>query len=87
MRQRTHAPALAQLVDLFLIEVTNWRWCWRSMLITGTLAPVFSILAMEGFCAGFRARGAELCPNRQHGHLADVWQRTQRTEPLYFYAL
>jgi len=36
-------------VDLFLIELTNWRWCWRSMLITGTLAPMFSILALGIF--------------------------------------
>lgn len=48
-KQRYQAPALAQLVDLFLIELTNWRWSWRSMLLTGTLAPVFSILAMGIF--------------------------------------
>ena len=47
--RRYQAPALAQLVDLFLIELTNWRWSWRSMLLTGTLAPVFSILAMGIF--------------------------------------
>jgi ABC-2 type transport system permease protein len=34
---------------LFLIELTNWRWSWRSMLLTGTLAPLFSILAMGIF--------------------------------------
>jgi ABC-2 type transport system permease protein len=49
VRQRYQAPAWAQLVDLFLIELTNWRWSWRSMLLTGTLAPVFSILAMGVF--------------------------------------
>jgi ABC-2 type transport system permease protein len=48
-RKHTQAPAWAQLVDLFLIELTNWRWCWRSMLLTGTLAPVFSILALGVF--------------------------------------
>jgi len=32
-----------------MIELTNWRWCWRSMLITGTLAPMFSILALGVF--------------------------------------
>jgi ABC-2 type transport system permease protein len=46
---RHQATQWNQLVDLFLIELTNWRWCWRSMLITGTLAPVFSILALGIF--------------------------------------
>ena len=39
-------PALlAQLVDLVLIELTNWRWTWRSMLLTGTIAPLLARLA------------------------------------------
>jgi len=49
MRRGNRATEWDQLVDLFLIELTNWRWCWRSMLITGTLAPVFSILALGIF--------------------------------------
>jgi len=49
MRRDNRATGWDQLVDLFLIELTNWRWCWRSMLITGTLAPVFSILALGIF--------------------------------------
>jgi ABC-2 type transport system permease protein len=49
LRRRHHATPWAQLADLFLIELTNWRWCWRSMLITGTLTPVFSILALGIF--------------------------------------
>jgi ABC-2 type transport system permease protein len=48
-RRQHQAPGYSQLVDLFLIELTNWRWSWRSMLITGTLAPVFSILALGVF--------------------------------------
>jgi len=48
-RRQHQAPGFSQLVDLFLIELTNWRWSWRSMLLTGTLAPVFSILAMGIF--------------------------------------
>jgi ABC-2 type transport system permease protein len=38
-----------QVVDLFSIELTNWRWSWRSMVITATLAPVFSTLALGIF--------------------------------------
>ena len=49
MKRRYHATQGAQLIDLFLIELTNWRWCWRSMLITGTLTPMFSILALGVF--------------------------------------
>jgi ABC-2 type transport system permease protein len=48
-RRRHQASAFSQLVDLFLIELSNWRWSWRSMIITGTLAPVFSILALGVF--------------------------------------
>jgi ABC-2 type transport system permease protein len=64
-RQHTPATGLAQLVDLFLIELTNWRWCWRSMLLTGTLAPVFSILAMGVFAqnSGSEALGYVLTGN------------------------
>ena len=64
-RQRYQASPLAQLVDLFLIELTNWRWSWRSMLLTGTLAPVFSILGMGVFAqdAGHEALGYVLTGN------------------------
>ncbi len=41
------APSfLVQLVDLALIELTNWRWAWRPMLITGVLTPLASILSL-----------------------------------------
>lgn len=40
---------LSQLLDLFLIELTNWRWSWRSMVITATVAPLGSILALGLF--------------------------------------
>lgn len=44
------APSfLVQLVDLALIELTNWRWAWRPMLITGMLVPVGSILSLGIF--------------------------------------
>jgi ABC-2 type transport system permease protein len=40
---------LVQLVDLFLMEFTNWRWSWRSMIILGMIAPLASILALGVF--------------------------------------
>jgi ABC-2 type transport system permease protein len=38
-----------ELGSLLFIELNNWRWSWRSMLVTGTLAPVLSILALGIF--------------------------------------
>jgi ABC-2 type transport system permease protein len=40
-----------QLLDLTLIQLTNWRWSWRTMLLTGMLAPVLSTLALGVFAA------------------------------------
>jgi len=49
LRERSRPSALVQLLDLFLIELTNWRWSWRAMLITDTLAPVLSTLGLGAF--------------------------------------
>ena len=38
-----------ELGSLLWIEFNNWRWSWRSMLVTGTLAPVLSILGLGIF--------------------------------------
>ena len=44
------APSfLIQLVDLALIELTNWRWAWRPMLLTGVITPVLSTMALGVF--------------------------------------
>jgi ABC-2 type transport system permease protein len=43
------APLLAQIWDLFVIELTNWRWSWRSLLLTGTITPLFSIVGLSVF--------------------------------------
>jgi ABC-2 type transport system permease protein len=42
-------PFAVQLVDLTLLQLTNWRWSWRSLLLTGALAPIFTILALGVF--------------------------------------
>jgi ABC-2 type transport system permease protein len=47
--QRRQATILVQVVDLFLIELTNWRWSWRSMVLTATITPLFSILGLGVF--------------------------------------
>lgn len=46
---RTRPAALTQIVDLFLIELSSYRWAWRSMVITGILGPVFFIVALGFF--------------------------------------
>ncbi len=43
-------PSLwTQLTSLLFIELTNWRWSWRAMVITGVFAPVVSILGLGIF--------------------------------------
>jgi ABC-2 type transport system permease protein len=40
-------PSLAvQLLDLYLIQLTNWRWSWRSTMIVGILSPVVGMTAL-----------------------------------------
>jgi ABC-2 type transport system permease protein len=43
-------PALhIQVIDLLLIELTNWRWSWRTMLVVDTITPLLSMLALGVF--------------------------------------
>jgi ABC-2 type transport system permease protein len=46
---RRPLPFGAQLLDALLIELTNWRWAWRSMVIVDTIAPLLSILGLGVF--------------------------------------
>jgi len=56
---RRRQPALVQWWDLFLMELTNWRWSWRGSLLHGTVTPIFSLLAL-GFFARDSGREALL---------------------------
>lgn len=50
MRHRHKRPSLlAQVIDLFLMELTNWRWSWRTLVITGTITPMLGIVALGVF--------------------------------------
>jgi ABC-2 type transport system permease protein len=40
-----------QLVDLVLIELTNWRWTWRGLVVISTIARLASMAAL-GIFAG-----------------------------------
>jgi len=42
-------PFYVQLVDLTLIQLTNWRWSWRSTVIISMIFPVLSIGALGVF--------------------------------------
>ena len=48
-RVRRRAALWVQVADLFLIEMTNWRWSWRYMLLTATLTPMVGILGLGAF--------------------------------------
>lgn len=47
--QRKPLSLPAQFADLFLIQLANWRWSWRGMLVTGMIFPLFSIIALSTF--------------------------------------
>lgn len=38
---------LVQLIDLILIELTNFRWTWRSTLLLGIVTPMSSMIAIK----------------------------------------
>ncbi len=46
---KVHQPYLVQVWDLLLIQLTNWRWSWRSSIIIGILAPTFLIATFSAF--------------------------------------
>ncbi len=86
---------LVQLVDLFLMELTNWRWSWRPMILTGTLAPLLSIVALGVFgrAAGVRTLTFILTGNAvislMFGNLDRLQSRfsfMRRTGTLDYYA-
>jgi ABC-2 type transport system permease protein len=49
---RTEHGLLTQLWDLLLMELTNWRWSWRTLVITSTLTPLLGIIGLGVFARG-----------------------------------
>ncbi len=41
-----------QLLDLTLIQLSNWRWSWRRMIVTGMIVPLFGIVGLGIFARG-----------------------------------
>ncbi|MFI5781196.1 ABC transporter permease [Nocardia sp. NPDC051570] len=59
MPPRLKRPALSvQLVDLFLIQLSNFRWSWRGMVVTGILTPVLIIGSLGAFARGDKLSAA-----------------------------
>ena len=50
LKFKNQQKAVLQLWDLFLIELTNWRWSWRMMFLSGTVTPLFG-LGVKAFFA------------------------------------
>ncbi|MEM8678902.1 MAG: ABC transporter permease, partial [Planctomycetota bacterium] len=42
-------PFMMQIWDLFLIELTNWRWTWQYLVVVGTITPLLSMVAFSIF--------------------------------------
>lgn len=49
MKSRLQLPLYLQYYDLFLIELSNWRWGWRNLVLIGMILPVFGILLLGSF--------------------------------------
>lgn len=43
---------IVQLIDLFLMELTNWRWSWQALIINSIAAPILGIIALGSFAKG-----------------------------------
>ncbi|GAA3865630.1 hypothetical protein GCM10022243_34690 [Saccharothrix violaceirubra] len=50
MPRRLERPATrTQFVALFLLQLSNFRWSWRGMLITGMIAPLLTVASLGAF--------------------------------------
>ncbi|MGB1254047.1 MAG: ABC transporter permease [Candidatus Promineifilaceae bacterium] len=46
---RQAQPIYRQIYALFLMEITNWRWSWRGLVLLGMVTPLLSMLALGIF--------------------------------------
>jgi ABC-2 type transport system permease protein len=42
-------PYFLQVIDLIQIQLSNWRWSWRSTLIVSIIFPILSMLVLRSF--------------------------------------
>jgi ABC-2 type transport system permease protein len=53
MQTNHHPPAFfVQLLDLCLMELTNWRWSWQTIVLTSLITPILSTIALGNFAFG-----------------------------------
>ncbi|MET8679490.1 ABC transporter permease [Streptomyces sp. NPDC004647] len=52
LTQSKSPSVLDQFIDLGLMQLSNWRWSWRAMVVTGILTPLMSIIALGSFARG-----------------------------------
>ncbi len=45
---RPQRPA-AQLLDLIVVQLSNWRWAWPGLVLTGMITPIASMLALMAY--------------------------------------
>lgn len=44
-------PYLVQFFDLFLIQLTNWRWSWLSAILFGAISPLLLVFLLGTFAS------------------------------------
>jgi ABC-2 type transport system permease protein len=49
VQPRRPQPILVQLGDLLLIQLANWRWTWRNMVVLGMAAPLLGVAMLGVF--------------------------------------
>lgn len=49
---REPQPFLVQLLDLTLVQLSNWRWSWHNTIIVSIVAPLISMLGLGVFARG-----------------------------------
>ncbi len=49
---RTEHTFLTQLWDVLLMELSNWRWSWRTLVLTSTITPLLGIIGLGVFSRG-----------------------------------
>lgn len=52
-------PFWMQLWDLTLIQLSNWRWSWRGMLLTSVVTPMLGMVALGLFARSSGTRALE----------------------------
>lgn len=46
-----------QVVDLVLIELSNWRWSWRSIVVVSLFVPLFGMVGLSIYARDLGADG------------------------------